>query len=372
MRIETTKGDFADMVHSVIDAVPAKGTLPVLQTILAVVEDGKCELSATDLEMSITTSRSLEAVEEGRATFPARKMFDIVRELPEGPVTISESDGRVTLKSSTGEYSMLSVPASDFPSVPTEIKGVELDVDGDLLRRMVGKVAFAVHPDPMRATLNGLCWQVEPEAMTMIATDGHRLAKINEAVEAEIEEAIEVIVPPLVMQQAIKLVSEDNALQSVTIGQRQIHFAYERTDMFARLIEGAYADVSSVIPKDNDKFLTVTVEDLTPAVRRMLILSSQQNHQIKLALKGNSMEVSTVNRETGAEARETVEAQYDADEMEIGYNAEYLHEVLSRMDSPAVRFQFREPVSAAILEPSEQAEGENYFCLLMPLRIMDQ
>ena len=372
MRIETTKGDFVDMVQSVIDAVPAKGTLPVLQTILMVVEDGKCELSATDLEMSITTSRPLEAVEEGRATFPARKMFDIIRELPEGPITVSETDGRVTLKSANGEYSMLSVPASDFPAIPTEIEGVKINVDGDLLRRMVGKVAFAVHPDPMRATLNGLCWQVEPNSMTMIATDGHRLAKINEAVEAEIEQAIEVIVPPLVMQEAIKLVREENALKTVTIGQRQIHFSYDRVEMFARLIEGAYADVSSVIPKDNDKFLMVNVEDLIPAVRRMLILSSQQNHQIKLALKEDSMEVSTVNRETGAEARETVTAEYGSDQMEIGYNAEYLHEVLARMDCATVRFQFREPVSAAIIEPAEQAEGEGYFCLLMPLRIMDQ
>ena len=371
MRIETTQSDFLQMIQAVIDAVPAKGTLPVLSTILLVAEEGTCSLSATDLEMSITTSRSMEALEEGRTTFPARKMFDIVKELPPGRIVVAENDGRVTLESSTGQYSMLSMPASDFPSVPTGIDGTSIAVDGDLLKRMVTKVGFAAHPDETRPTLNGLCWQVRPDAMTMVATDGHRLSKITEKTDQDDDASHEVIVPPRAMQQAVKLIREGSKLQSVTIGERQIHFSYENADMFARLIEGAYVDIDAVIPKDNDRLLLVDVENLAPAVRRMLILSSQQNHQVRISLRENTLEISTVNRETGAEARESVVSDYNDEEMDIGYNAEYLQDVLTRMDASQVRFKFREPVSAAIIEPAEQIEGEEYFCLLMPIRMTD-
>lgn len=371
MRVELSQGDFLEMLQTVIDAVPSKGTLPVLSTILMVAEQGSCSLSATDLELSISTSRPREAIEEGRATFPARKMFDIVRELPPGQLTVSEQDGRVTLTSSTGEYSMLSMPIAEFPTIPASIEGATITVDGELLKRMISKSAFAVHTDQTRPTLAGVCWRVSPTGMMMVATDGHRLAKITEEIEGVHEETLQVIVPPRVLQQAVKLVSEDNPVERITIGERQIHFTYAHADLLARLIEGAFVDVDAVIPKDNDQHVIVSAQTLIPAVRRMQVLSSQQNHQIKLSLKGNELEVTTLNRETGAEAREHIEVEYSGEPMEIGYNANYLQEVLTKIDTDRVRFKLREAVSAAIVEPAEQLDGESFFCLLMPLRPVD-
>ncbi len=370
MRVELSQGDFLKMLQTVIDAVPAKGTLPVLSTILMTADGGTVSLSATDLELSVTTRRSVEALEEGRATFPARKVFDIVRELPDEKLTVSESDGKFVISSSFGEYTMLSMPVVEFPKVPTALEGTSLKIDGDLLRRMISKVAFAVHPDATRPTLNSVSWRLSAGQMIMIATDGHRLAKIVEEVDLD-GENVSVIVPPRVMQQAVRLLQDDQELTSVTIGERQIHFAYTDTDMFARLVEGAYVDVDAVIPKDNDKHLIVEAQALVPAVRRMQILSSQQTHQIRLALKENELELSTLNREAGSEGHESIQAQYESDLMEVGYNANYLLEVLGKIDTDLVRFKFREPVSAVIVEPAEQLNGEDYFCLLMPLRLVD-
>jgi DNA polymerase III subunit beta len=371
MRVELSQTDFLVMLQTVIDAVPVKPTLPVLSTILMVAEGGTCSLSATDLELSVTTSIPMEALEAGRMTFPARKMHDIVRELPTGPLTVAETDGRVTLTSATGEYSLLSMPDAEFPSMPEGLEGASLAVEGDLLRRMISKVAFANHPDETRPTLHGICWRVGPANMMMVATDGHRLAKVTESVEVGTEQTMQVIVPPRVLQQAVKLMREDNLLERITVGERQIHFSYTNAELFARLIEGAYVDVDAVIPKDNSIDMVVSDEALVPAVRRMLILSSQQNHQIRLSIGANSLELSTLNRETGAEARESIEVQYDAEPMEIGYNANYLLEVLGKIDTADVRFRFREPVSAAIVEPADQQDGEEHFCLLMPLRPVD-
>jgi DNA polymerase III subunit beta len=371
MRVELSQADFFGMLQTVIDVVPSKGTLPVLSTILMTAENGVCSLSATDLELSVTTRRSMEAVEEGATTFPARKVFDIVRELPEGKLVVHEDGGKFTITSSFGEYSMQSIPSSEFPKMPTSLEGTNLKIDGDLLRRMTTKVAFAVHPDTTRPTLNSVSWRAADNEMIMVATDGHRLAKIAEKVELEGDVSFSVIVPPRVLQGAVKLLQDDEELQSVTIGDRQAHFSYTSTDMYARLVEGAYVDVDSVIPKDNNKHLVIDSDALMPAVRRIQILSSQQNHQIRIALGSNEVELSTLNREIGAEGRESIEAVYSEEPMEVGYNANYLLEVLGKIDTDQVRIKFRESVSAVIVEPAEQLEGEDYFCLLMPLRLVD-
>lgn len=372
MRVQMDQSELLGMLQTVIDAVPSKSTLPILSMMLMVIEEGTCSLSGTDLEVFLTTTRTVQDAEDGRITFPGRLMFDFVRELPPGPVTISEADGRVTLKSANGECSLLGMPANEFPTVPKGIEGgVTISVDGDLLRRMIEKTAFAVHPDQTRPVLSSICWRVNPNGMVMVATDGHRLAKISEVVEGIHGDPLQVIVAPRVLQQVERLIRDDNKLESITIGERQIHFAYSGANLVTRLVEGKYVDVESVIPKDNNRRLIVSKEELQPAVRRMQILSSQQNHQVRLALHKDELELSTVNRDTGAEARERISAQYDDEEMEIGYNANYLKEVLSKIDSEQVEFHFREPVSAAIIKPAKQPEGEDYFCLLMPLRLLN-
>lgn len=372
MRVQMAQSDLLSMLQTVIDAVPGKSTLPILSMMLMEIEDGTCSLSGTDLEVFLTTTKPVQGAEDGRITFPGRLMFDFVRELPPGQVTISESDGRVTLQSATGECSLLSMPASEFPVVPKGIEGgVSIVVDGDLLKRMIEKTAFAVHPDLTRPVLSSICWRVNATGMVMVATDGHRLAKISEVVEGIHGDPLQVIVAPRVLQQVQRLTTDDNKLEGITIGERQIHFAYSGANLVTRLVEGKYVDVESVIPKDNNRCLVVSKDEFQPAVRRMQILSSQQNHQVRFALRKDELELSTVNRDTGAEAHERVSGQYDDEEMEIGYNANYLKEVLSKIDSEQVEFLFREPVSAAIIKPAKQPEGEDYFCLLMPLRLLN-
>lgn len=371
MDIRLGQGQFLEMLETVIDAVPSRPTIPVLSTVLLRVEGRRCTLSATDLELSITTSTPCEPIEEGRATFPARKLYEVVRELAPGELALDERGGRFTLKSANGEYSVLSVPADEFPSVITAIEGQTLALDGGLLKRMIAKVAFAAYTDQTRPTLCGVSWRVGPSRMTMIATDTHRLAKITREVAAPNAEELHVIVPPRVVQSAVKLLREDNPLERVTVGERQIHFAFARADLVGRLIEGAYADVDAVIPKDSGRHLVAELQVLLPAVRRVLVLASEQSHQIRLALAPDRVELTTLNRDSGSEAREQIEAEYDGGPMEVGYNANYLHEALTKIDSERVRVAFGETSSAAIIEPAEQLAGEQYFCLVMPLRLVE-
>jgi DNA polymerase III subunit beta len=373
MHVQLDQSDLLEMIQAVIDVIPAKATLPMLSNVLMTANEGMCTLSGTDLEISVTISRSIEAIEEGRATLPARKFHDIVRELPAGAVDITERDGRITLQSSTGgEYSMLSMAPDDYPAIPNSLEdGFSLVMDGDLLSRMISKVTFAAPSDETRPALSGVCWRVSSQQTSMLATDGYRLARIAETVDVEPGEPIEAIVPPRVLNQAVRLVRPGNELQGIEIGARQIQFRYAEADLFARLIEGSYIDVDAVIPQDNDYHLIASREALIPAVRRVIILSSQQNHQVKISLRRDMFELSTVDRETGSEAQEEIGAEYSSEDLALGYNAEYLQEILNKTDSPQVRFKFREPAAAAIIEPAAQTEGENYFFLLMPLRLID-
>ena len=372
MRVTISTAELLGLIQTVVDAVPSKSTLPILSNLLVVAEDGRCRLAATDLDLSVATEIPLAIDKPGRATVPARKMFEIVRALPDGMLTLSETDGRITLRSDTGEYSLLGMPADEFPTLQEGLEGTAVKIDGALLNRMMKKTAFAVCPDDTKPALVGVHWTVKAGETVMVATDGHRLARISESLDgADDLPEVKAIVPRRALAQFEKLLTDERPLQHVTIGERQVWFHFTGADLYARLIDATYPDVETVIPDNNDQHLRISSNLLIPAAHRMDVLSSSQNHQVRVSLRPNSVELSTLNRETGAEAHEAVEADYAGDETDIGYNGNYMLEILSKIDSDEVAVEFKEPVSPAIVRPVDQPEGEDYFCLLMPLLLRD-
>ena len=371
MRARCTQHELVEMLQTVIDAVPQRPPMPVLASARIEAAGGVVSISATDLEISITARREMDVDGDGAGTFPARNVYDVVRELGDVPLELVTEDDHFRLSSEFGQYNLLSAPADDFPRQPEGIDGLSFEIDGKTLRRMVSRVVFAVLPDETRPALSGISWRVMDGRTVMVATDGYRLARVAETLDATIDEPIEIIVPPRVLSQAVKIMRAGGELKQVTIGKRRVHFAYENADLFAQLIEGEYVNADAVIPKNNDRIMEVPIEALKPAVRRVTVMASQQNHQIKMAVTDGLVELSTVNREAGTRAREALEVDYYGEAIDVGYNAEYLLEVLGRVDTDMVRFKFREPTTAAIVEPAEQAEGEECVFLLMPLRLIE-
>lgn len=388
MKIAIEQGELLKGLLSVLDIVPSKTALPVLSNILIDAREGNAvSMSATDLDISITCTLMASVEEPGATTVPARKFSEIVRELPSEPLLLTSEEGRVTLQRQSGAegtYALMSVPAEDFPELPREIDGSEIAFSGedddapssDMLSDMISKTVFAVSRDETRPVLNGVLWQVGQGRMTMVATDGHRLVKCSHAQSGLPNRETEAIVPPRALNHLTKLMAGSAHLHRVCFGQSHVMFALKddaggSIHIFSRLIEGPFVDYEQVIPQNNGKRLRVSSSQLLPAVRRVSILASAQTHQLRLHIQKNRLELSATSREIGGEARERLDAHYDAEEMVIGYNSAYLHDVLRRIDSDDVVFELDSAVAAGIIRPGEQVEGQDYLCLLMPLRLND-
>lgn len=380
MKLTVTQQDLWKGIDSVLDAVASKPALPILANLLLRAEENALFLAATNMDISMRTRVPASVEEPGIITVPARTFAEIAREWPEAELRIEVQDGRPVLSgiqslpdSREGRYTLPGAPPDEFPEMPLLVQGVILrDVDGRLLSTMVAKTAFAVSRDETRPVLTGVYWNIDAEGMEMVATDGHRLARFRRTLDLKEQvgsAAAEVILPPQVCNLLAKLLGGQHGPVHVTVGESQVLFDLGETHLLSRLIEGPYVDYRQVVPRQNDKVMQVACDDLLPAVRRVSILSSSYTHQVRVALKPDRLELSAASQEIGGEAREAIPASYDHEPMEMAYNAMYLMEILRKMDTAQVAFRLHNAVTATLLRPAEETEGEDYFCLLMPLRL---
>ena len=385
MNLTVERNELWRGIETVLDVVPAKPAMPILSNLLLSADGDRLSLAATDLDLSIKTSVAATIEKGGSVTVPARTLAEIAREWPETALHIVVEGERIQLsgrlgadEGGEGAYTLSGIPPEEFPQMPTSLDGLSIDwtqlpaVDGDSLSKMIEKTAFAVSKDDTRPVLNGVFWRIGEDGMDMVATDGSRLAYYRRNLDLKDQvkgkEASEVIVPPQSLAQIVKLVGKQHEVEHVTLDRSQVLFDMGETRLLTRLIEGPYVDYSQVIPKDNNKELRISNEQLLPTVRRVSILSSSYTRQVRMRLSASNVELSASSQELGGEAREQLPAVYQDEEMEIGFNATYLLEILRKIDSNEVRFALNNPVTAALLRPVDQGPDEDYFCLLMPLR----
>ena len=384
MKLTVDRNELWQGIDTVLDAVPSKPALPVLANILLEADGETLSLAATDLDLSIRAEIPAAIEKKGRITVPARTLAEITREWPDAELSVEVQDDRLKLSGRLGEadsnkgvYSLSGMAADEFPNMPTSLEGVGLtlgddEADTSVLVDMINKTAFAVSRDDTRPVLNGVLWRIDSQGMQMVATDGSRLACYKLAIDltdqVKGDEESSVIVPPQALNQIVKLLGGQGGPVKITLGETQVLFEVANKKLLSRLIEGPYVDYGQVIPQNNEKELRIASEDLLPAVRRVSILSSSYTRQVRFKLNSGQVELSAASPEIGGEAREVIPAHYTEDEMEIGYNAQYLIEILRKMDTNEIRFELENHVTAALLRPTVQKEGEDYFCLLMPLR----
>ena len=383
MKLTIDRNELWRGLSTVLDAVASKPAQPVLSNVLLDAQVDQLILSATDLDLSIRTRVTAAVDTPGRITVPARTLAEITREWSGSAVSLVLEDGRLVLSGPLGEgaggegrYSLPATSPEEFPEMPEDLQGLRLPfradtpIDGALLRTMIEKTSFAVSHDETRPVLNGVLWRIEPQIMSMVATDGSRLAEFRRTWEggAEIEGSAEVILPPQTCSQLGKLLDDPEGLEEVVLGESQVLFQAEGTQLLSRLIEGPYVDYEQVIPRDNDKRLTVPVDQLLPALRRASILSSSYTHQVRVGLRDGTVELSASSQEIGGEALETLPADYSGETIDVAYNSHYMMEILRKVGSEEVTIDLRDSVTAAIVRPAEQLEGEDFYYLLMPMR----
>ncbi|MEX2179838.1 MAG: DNA polymerase III subunit beta [Gemmatimonadaceae bacterium] len=370
MRFTITREKLQEGLTAVAATVPSKTTLPVLANILVETTDKGIRISGTDLDIAVSTEVSADVEAQGAITIPAKKLAEIARELPPSPVKIATSgEQRVTLDCGRSHFKILGLPKDEFPSFPAVNFKDSWRVRAGDLRKLIDHTAFAVSTEESRPILNGVLWELRAELMRMVATNGHRLAKMEVPIATAGAPASDLIVPPKALEQIRRLFPEDEELE-IARGDNHLGFRSPFTSVFTRLIEGPYPNYLQVIPKDNDKHAIADKVALTSALKRMSVIASDQTHRIRLSFNQALLRFSVQTPDLG-EATDELPVRYDGDPLDIGFNANYLLEILRYIPTDEVKITMKAPERAATLEPEGWNDPSSYLTLVMPLRLVD-
>ena len=370
MRFTISREKLQEGLAAVAPSVPGKTTLPVLANILIETSERGIRVSGTDLDIAVTTEVAADVESAGAITLPAKKLAEIARELPPAPVKFAAvGEQRATLECGRSRFKLLGLSKDEFPAFP----GVKFQdgwkVRSADLQKLISHTAFAVSTEESRPILNGVLWELRADRMRMVATNGHRLAKIELGLKEGGGPSADMIVPPKALEQVRRLFPPDEELE-IARGENHLGFRSPFTSVFTRVIEGPYPNYDQVIPRDNDRFATMDKASLVGALKRMSVVASDQTHRIRLSFNAGMLKFSVQTPDLG-EAQDELPVRYDGDPLDIGFNASYLLEILRYMPTEEVRLTFKAPERAATVEPEGWNDPATFLCLIMPLRLVD-
>ena len=370
MKFTITREKLHEGLQAVAASVPSKTTLPVLANILVEASKDGLKLSGTDLDISVSTTIPASVDQEGATTLPARKLVEIVKELPNAAIRMTSSgEQRATIECGKSKFKLLGLSRDEFPAFPTVKFEGGWKVAAKDLQKLIGHVAFAASTEESRPILNGVLWELRSDRMRMVATNGHRLARMDVPTTGQGGGQADLIIPPKALEQIRRLFGGD---EEIEIGKSDNHLGFRSTttQVYTRLIEGPYPNYEQVIPRENDKSLTADKSALAAALRRMSIVASDQTHRIRMAFTNGACKLSVQTPDLG-EAQEELSVAYEGDPLEIGFNAAYMLEILKYMPTDEVRMTFKAPERAATWEPVGWDDPASFMTLVMPLRLVD-
>lgn len=371
MKFTVNRDALAEKLQTVLSVVSTRTTLPILGNILISADKEFLELAATDLDLSVLCKIPAKVTKAGTTTIPARTFAEMVRELPDEDVSVNVTGNRMEIKTGRGTYKISGMPAEEFPKLPSIPETGQSVIPGDQLKSMVRRTAYAASVDPTRPALNGILWQSNGEGMCMVATDGHRLARVKVGENRLAGHAGDVIIPPKALSLVLKILGDEESDVGVTLGEKNIMFHVGETVVTSRLIEGPYPNYQQVIPTSNDKELTIDSGTLMAGVRRVAVLSNSLTHQVRFYLSNDKLELSAANQDIGGEAKETLPCQYKGEDLEVGYNANYILDMLKNYEDGDVTFELATSVSAGVVRSAKDEQKDDYLCLIMPLRLAE-
>jgi len=371
MEITVSKFELLRELTATQGVVERKTTIPILSNYLFEAAGDKLSLTATDLDLSLRTSCVAKVKKEGACTIPARKLHDYVKLLPDADITIKLLENHwVSIRCGRSNTKMVGMARSNFPSLPTFPTVGVVKIPSQVLRSMIAKTGFAIASEESRYTLNGALMVLKPESITMVATDGHRLAHIErvggkfEGVSGEMK----TLVPKKAMDELKSLLDSTDA--------EEIDFAKDESTLFFRIgqrlltsrqLTGQFPNFEAVLPKDNNKSITVHGEELAAAISRVAQFADERSRAVKMRLEKGELKLSASSTETG-ESEDSLEIDYNGDVIQIGFNAQYLLDFLKATGNGDVKLEFKDSQSAGQMRPAE-GEEYKYRYIVMPMRI---
>lgn len=349
--------------------VEKKTTIPILSNVLIEARADKIEFTATDLEIGVRSSCPAKVAGEGSATVPAKKLLDYVRLLDEGDVAVRLQENYwVQIRAKRAVTRMVGMSRESFPVLP-QFPSLLTQIPAGVLLDMINKTVFAISNEESRYTLNGSLLLVRGDSLTLVSTDGHRLALVENPYSTGVSAEMRILVPKKALSEVQRLLAEVPPDAKVDFARDESHlfFRVGARMLIARMLTGQFPNYEAVLPRDNNRVVVLDREKVTAALRRVSQFADERSRAVRIQLGPDEVKLSSSSSDTG-ESEESVETEYSGEPLQVGFNAQYLLDFLSAANTGPVRFEFKDDQSAGQLRPVAE-DGGQYFYVVMPMRI---
>jgi DNA polymerase-3 subunit beta len=370
MRFIVSTSTLLKQLQAVSGALSSSTVLPILENFLFQIKDGNLTISATDLQTSMTTSLLVETDENGRIAIPSRILLDTLKSLPEQPITFSVDDKTfaVEIKAGDGNYKLSGENGEDFPKIPVVENASSVSLPASVLAEAINKTIFAVSNDELRPAMTGVYCQLSPQHFTFVATDAHKLVRYRRK-DAHSATATSFIMPKKALNLLKSSLPSEDVDVSVEYNNTSAFFKFGNINLVCRLIDERYPDYDAVIPLNNPNKLTLDRLSFLGSLSRVAIYANKTTHQVRLKITGSELNISSEDIDFSNEAHEKLNCQYEGEDMEIGFNARFLIEMLKNLSGEEVSLEMSTPNRAGLLLPQGGDENEDILMLVMPVML---
>jgi len=354
-------------INGVITTNPV---VPILENFLFEIDKTSLTVTASDLQTSMITEINIESKEKGSIAVPARILLDTLKNLPDQPVTFSidESTYSIEISSDNGRYKLAGENATDFPKVPSVSNDFSAAISSEVLARAVNNTIFATSNDELRPAMTGVYVNLGEKNTTFVATDGHRLVRYRRT-DIKSDNGNSIIIPRKALNLLKATLPTENTDVSIDFNMSNAFFKFGNIRMICRLIDERFPDYENVIPSQNPIKMTISRTDLLGSLKRISIYANKTTHQVRLKITGSELQVSAEDLDFSNEANERLSCEHEGEDIEIGFNAKFLIEMLSNLDTDQIRLNMSAPNKAGVIIPAEKEKGEDILMLVMPVML---
>ena len=361
-------------LNSISGVITSNPVVPILENVLFEIENGNLLITASDLQTSVLVELQVESKEDGSVAIPAKILIETLKNLPEQPVTFSidEQNYNIEINSDNGRYKLAGENSADFPKVPEVNDGYSSVLHSSVLHSAISNTIFSTSTDELRPAMTGVFFKLSSQSCSFVSTDGHRLVKyIRTDVKGD-EVEHDMILPrkSLNLLKSI-LPTEKSSEIKLEFNAANAFFSFENVKMVCRLIDERYPDYENVIPGDNSNIITLDKSDILSSLKRISIYANKTTNQVRLKISGSEILISAEDLDFSNEANERISCEHDGDDIEIGFNAKFLIEMLSNLTSEKISFKLSEPNKAGLIVPGEISDEEDITMLVMPVMLND-
>ncbi len=370
MKFIVSSSSLLKQLSGINGVITSNPVVPILENFLFEINDGALTITASDLQTSMITEMEVEAKESGSIAVPAKILLETLRNLPEQPVTFSidEETYSVELSSDNGRYKLAGENATDFPKVPEVSDGYTVEMSSEVLGMAVNNTIFATSNDELRPAMTGVYLQLGETNTTFVATDGHRLIRYRRVdVAADQDNAI--IIPRKALNLLKASLPAENTSVSLEFNPANAFFKFNNVKLICRLIDERFPDYENVIPADNTNHMTINRMELLSSLKRISIYANKTTHQVRLKITGSELQISAEDLDFSNEANERLSCEHEGEDIEIGFNARFLLEMLNNLDAKNITLQLSAANRAGLIVPGEKDDNEDILMLVMPVML---